>query len=459
MISNRKTMKLVEIECEEICSPFLCDKPLVSVWCTTYNHKKYIKECFEGVLSQQVSFPYEIVVFDDASLDGTSDIIRQYCESYPELFHAFIAKKNSYHHMNRAQFDSLLPKKYLRGKYVAICEGDDYWISGKKLQTQVDYLERNPDCILTMHNAIKYNMQTGVKEQMKIEQPDRKISVEEIIMQKDGMWPTASMVGKKEVCVAEADLLDFGIWDWPMQLYAVNKGDVYYFNQSMSVYRYLVDGSWSVRTYQTFQNRINYIIGMIKLLCVYNDYTHKKYESIIYKRINKFFSCMIEVYEQPDEVFASICKAVRIEGDLDNKILQSIVMMRQRYNDEQFCNINKKILDLVSSKMNVDYVFVFSSSTAGKRVYRMLKMLNIEVYGFLDNSEKKWGSVIDNKQIYSPEIISTILDKEYIIVVATLDYDVQICEQLRRKQLNFISAEEFLNTFFYIDINLLLKNT
>lgn len=116
--------------------------PIVSILCATYNHANFIKKALDGFLSQQTSFPVEIIVRDDASTDGTSEILREYERDYPERFRNIYEVENQYskgirHHA------SLFSKA--RGKYVALCEGDDYWTDYHKLQKQVDFLEANPD--------------------------------------------------------------------------------------------------------------------------------------------------------------------------------------------------------------------------------------------------------------------------------------------------------------------------
>lgn len=117
--------------------------PLVSISCITYNHACFLRECFEGFLLQKTSFPIEILVHDDGSTDGSKDIIEEYCAKYPNLFFPVFQTENLYSKGVRgimARFN--FPRA--RGKYMALCEGDDYWTDPYKLQKQVDLLETNP---------------------------------------------------------------------------------------------------------------------------------------------------------------------------------------------------------------------------------------------------------------------------------------------------------------------------
>ena len=126
-------------------------KPLVTIFCLTYNHAPFIRKAFEGFLMQKTTFSFEIIVHDDASTDGTQEIIREYVQKYPTLFVPILQKENQYSQRINA-FDKYVRPK-VRGKYIAFCEGDDYWISSDKLQKQIDYMEAHPDCAMTGHNS------------------------------------------------------------------------------------------------------------------------------------------------------------------------------------------------------------------------------------------------------------------------------------------------------------------
>ena len=117
--------------------------PLVSINCITYNHKQYIRDAIEGFLMQITNFPVEILIHDDASTDGTVEIIREYEKQYPWLIKPVYQTENQYSKHN--SFISISKIQYGRalGKYIAFCEGDDYWTDHYKLQKQVDFLESN----------------------------------------------------------------------------------------------------------------------------------------------------------------------------------------------------------------------------------------------------------------------------------------------------------------------------
>lgn len=119
------------------------NKPLVSIGCITYNHGNYIKDAIEGFLLQRTTFPIEIIIHDDASNDNTPNIIKEYEERYPNLIVAIYQSENQYSKGIKPLLDFVFTKA--KGKYLAICEGDDYWSDTYKLQKQVDFLENNSE--------------------------------------------------------------------------------------------------------------------------------------------------------------------------------------------------------------------------------------------------------------------------------------------------------------------------
>jgi glycosyltransferase involved in cell wall biosynthesis len=125
--------------------------PLVSICCITYNHEKFIEDSLEGFLIQETDFPFEILIHDDASTDKTASIIREYEKKYPDVIKAIYQKENQYSKGIKPSVKFNYPRA--KGKYIALCEGDDYWIDPLKLQKQVAFLEANPEYVMCYHNA------------------------------------------------------------------------------------------------------------------------------------------------------------------------------------------------------------------------------------------------------------------------------------------------------------------
>ena len=124
----------------------------VSVICISYNHEKYIRDTLNGIFIQKTNFRYEVIVHDDASTDGTAAIIMEYAAQYPDTIIPICQTKNQYSQGIPFLFEYILPK--VNGKYIAYCEGDDYWTDPLKLQRQYDFLEKNPKYVACGHNVI-----------------------------------------------------------------------------------------------------------------------------------------------------------------------------------------------------------------------------------------------------------------------------------------------------------------
>ena len=125
------------------------DQPLLSVSLITYNQAKFIRQCLDGIVMQRTTFPIEILVHDDASTDGTQDIIKEYTARYPGLINPILQTENQY--SKGVKIDMEFNYRRARGKYIATCEGDDFWTDPDKLQRQVDILEQHPDYSMCCH--------------------------------------------------------------------------------------------------------------------------------------------------------------------------------------------------------------------------------------------------------------------------------------------------------------------
>ncbi|AFI83933.1 glycosyl transferase family 2 [Methylophaga nitratireducenticrescens] len=128
------------------------DKPVVSICCITYNHESYIEDALEGFLIQETDFPFEILIHDDASTDRTTEIIRQYEAHYPNLIKPIYQTDNQY--SKGKKINAEFNYKRAKGKYVSLCEGDDYWRDEHKLSIQKNFLENNEQYSIVYHDAI-----------------------------------------------------------------------------------------------------------------------------------------------------------------------------------------------------------------------------------------------------------------------------------------------------------------
>jgi len=150
-------LKEDEIPCQEISDPaVLSKKPLVSVKMITYNHAQYIAQAIEGVLQQKTDFPFELIIGEDCSTDGTMEIVLEYQKKYPDIIRVITSDMNI--GMIRNGYRTTMA---CRGKYLAFCEGDDFWHRSDKLQLQVEFLDRNPSSGIVCSDYNVLFMSTG----------------------------------------------------------------------------------------------------------------------------------------------------------------------------------------------------------------------------------------------------------------------------------------------------------
>ena len=286
----------------------------VTVLVNVYNFGRFLPDALEGIVSQKCDYAIEVLIHDDGSTDDSAEIIRQYSEKFPNLIHAFIGHQNVYGTLSVSEgveFEHQWMEENIHGKYVAYCEGDDYWKDPDKLQLQITYMKEHPDCHMTMHDATLWDYRDNSKHCMKPAAKDYDLSAQELILQETGIWPTASMVFTRDVAICPKWLLMCWIGDWPRQLYAVSKGNVHFFARNMCVYRYMHTGSWSKETSVNVSRAFTHCIQMMHFLAQYDDYTCGNYHDEIVERCGQFYmnflgniSCyknLLEVVDKTDE--------------------------------------------------------------------------------------------------------------------------------------------------------------
>ena len=237
---------------KEIMSKWLSpkDNPIVSVACLTYNHEKYLRDALDSFLMQETEFSFEIIVYDDASTDQNTQIIMEYVHRYPNIIKPIIQTVNQYSIHKRISIDFIFNE--VQGKYIAFCEGDDYWTDKSKLQKQYNALEQNEELNLCLHWADLLDEPTGRKTGIIGNYPVVPdfpiISFSDIVKKPYGQIPTASTFIRATVL---PDLSKFfteskaSIFDIFLHMMAARGLGAYLIPESMSVYRVNVPGSWN----------------------------------------------------------------------------------------------------------------------------------------------------------------------------------------------------------------------
>jgi glycosyltransferase involved in cell wall biosynthesis len=217
-------------------------KPIVTICCITYNHGNYIRECIEGFLLQKTTFPIEILIFDDASTDGTKEIIEKYASQEIRI-KTFLQTENQWSKKKYGLIDWLFP--VAKGKYIALCEGDDYWTDPYKLQKQVDFLEANPDYIMSFHGVDYLQNNTFISKEKHL---DNTFTQKDLAYK--GCFINTQTVVFKNIFTENQlphwfNSLSTG--DYALFLWLSNFGKINYFPETMAVYRQHTGGTWSVK--------------------------------------------------------------------------------------------------------------------------------------------------------------------------------------------------------------------
>lgn len=214
---------------------------IVSVKCAVYNHEFYLRQCLEGFIMQKTNFRFEVIVHDDASTDGSVAIIREYAEKYPDIIKPIYETENQY-----SKHDGSVVKimnAACKGKYIAMCEGDDYWIDPLKLQKQVDFLEQNPDYGLVYTNVDFFYQNKNRYEHEKLTDGTlkRSFDFESHLLNKGYIAPCTWVLRKEFILNDNTKSYVDGTFPLALDIFAVSK--VYFLNDSTAVYRVLSESA------------------------------------------------------------------------------------------------------------------------------------------------------------------------------------------------------------------------
>lgn len=267
---------------------------MVTVVCLAYNQVDFIRNALDGFVNQKTDFRFKVIVHDDASTDGTADIIREYEKKYPDIIKPIYQKQNQY--SQGISIKKSFFQRNVEGKYIANCEGDDYWTDNLKLQKQYDFMESHPDCSACFHCAKAILLQDGKTYIYPQIQKIREYSLNEIILG-NALFATASMFRRIEVFNnVPACFSAKGFGDYQAQMYSAICGKVYCLPDVMSVYRCGSPGSWNDRVWNNKEKRILHYQEKIRMLKAVDEYYDRRYHRPIVKKITEteYLICRLE---------------------------------------------------------------------------------------------------------------------------------------------------------------------
>lgn len=269
------------------------DSIMVSVICNAYNHEKYIRDALDGFVMQKTDFKYEVLVHDDASTDNTANIIREYEAKFPDIIKPIYQTENQY--SKGLGLVSKIQHERALGKYIAICEGDDFWVDPYKLQKQYNALEQHPEVDMCAHRSVYMLASTGeYLDEIAPMDCDGIIPLESVIAGRSRyiFLATASFFFRKSINDNIPEFRKNYSLDYTLSIHGALRGGILYLNDLMSVYRYLAENSWTQRQSQNSpEENFKKLDKRKKMYEMLDKETNYKYTDIINET-----SCRYEFY-------------------------------------------------------------------------------------------------------------------------------------------------------------------
>lgn len=238
----QQQIERIKERCERI-------KPLVVIHCITYNHEQYICDALDGFVMQKTDFPFVAIVHDDASTDNTAEIIKDYAEKYPDIIFPIFETENQYSKKNGSLTLIMNTACQATGaKYIAMCEGDDYWTDPLKLKKQVAFLEKNLEYSMCFHKVkVLENNLPKVNSYGHLVS-DKDYYIQEILYQ--FIVPTCAVLTRTECVYNCPKHKNFIVGDNVLWTSCASYGKIKGSDESMAVYRRVSDG-WTARSYSS----------------------------------------------------------------------------------------------------------------------------------------------------------------------------------------------------------------
>ncbi len=329
----------------------------VIIQCYTYNHEKYIEDALKGFVMQKTNFPFCAIVVDDFSSDKTAEIINNYEEQYPDIIKGIYLQEN--YHSQKKKKAPLLKPWIDRTNYIALCEGDDYWIDENKLQKQVDYMELHPECTMTCCRTKWYSVKKA------------KYCGEQYCMSKNGALNPIDVINRTGLYISTCSIMyrkniieeypeyckKCAVGDYPLQIYCAMKGYIYYFNSIFSVYRVDNPESWmgrqqwgkfSMERLKIVKSRIEMLNGFAQDYPLYKkifegkiaDEINRNYPKKEISSTNKdlflsYFSEYIKKYtlRWKIDLWIRMCNNTKIRRYYTNKFLRKYNILKTFYTE------------------------------------------------------------------------------------------------------------------------------
>lgn len=410
---------------------------VVTVWCYTYNHKPYIKNAIEGFLSQKTDFKFEVLILDDASTDGTSDIILEYGQHYPDIIKPIVLNRNIGISSVGSEYKRLdIMSAHTRGRYIAYCEGDDVWIDPLKLQIQIGYMERHPECVMSGHNAVKMNYEDGSASECSLYDHETDIAPERLIGAGYKQLMTATMIVRREFIRMEEFFYDSGIGDYTLQLWYNLKGKIHYFDRVMSLYRFKLPDSWTIHMHNEQNHFLSFRFRFIRFLIEYDQYSKGIYRDNIKGQILQQMEVISEKIG-PDEIDHVL------EHSLREEPIRPVVEYVERYVPVR--SIIRQLRDpyyvdtVVRDLQKVCRHFVImGAGSYGKRMAQQLSNCGIDFDGFVVSDDRKPPEKVMEKPVWRLNALPFDMKCLGVVVALSWPLYIEVREGLKDSEIRYV---------------------
>lgn len=319
------------------------DVTYVSIICCTYNQDKYISDAINSFLAQKTQYKFEIIIHDDCSTDKTNDILMSFKKNFPNIIKIINPKENLYskYGVNAPGLNAI---SYSLGKYIAFCEGDDFWIYNNKIQIQLEQILIDPNISLCIHRSylLKHNSYELWNES---DHGDEKklLTIENILNVIGQFAPTSSYLIKREVINILPEWFNNApVGDFFLEIYSTKIGRILYLPEIMSVYRQYAGNSWSI---EVLRNEKNKIIFNKKMLYIYN------------------------ILQLDDFRFEKICFEKRIKYSYITNIKSALILKDSKVLREEIESFLKY------KKLNKTLIFLFKILIGNKPIIYFISIL------------------------------------------------------------------------------------
>ena len=419
---------------QQIMSSWLnLELPLVSVACITYNHEKYISEALDSILMQETSFPFEIVVGEDCSTDNSIEIIEVYRNKYPRIIRVLTSEVNV-----GGQKNALRIFLACRGKYTALCEGDDYWTSSFKLQHQVVKLRENPKYNICIHPVLgAMEGSPNAYEEGGHYNSDKLVACDDVIGNALGYFYAVSIMVKTRVLHnLPSWYVELPVGDLYIGILSSIPNGVLYLNTNMATYRKNVENSWTQRVMSS-DIRFKWLKDINVSVNELDSYLDYKYSNALQDIIIKanYVAAMQSLSYLPEEKDDSVELLAELlrNTSLASKCNENIKSLRY--------NTLSRLAEFIKSLSSNQTFILYGFGTLGELIF---PYINKQVRAIVDNSLYKRNQIL----VENTPIISSSMIKDY-------QADVLIVTPIYHRRSIYREVHTFKGDI--VDVNILIN--